>query len=149
MKVLSDYAWHFNYMMDKTYSVDNNNRLVIKRKEEELIPEGSFLADEANQLIYRLNEPDAWRTKYNLPKEIAFIGAWKINSNYDLELQLEQKKPASGKDVLTLKGEIISSEKDKLVFEMETTKKDGLSSFSLLKLYGRWQAGEFNQISFL
>lgn len=135
--------------MEQTYFVDKNNLLVIKRKKEWLSPQGYFSLDSENRLVYWLNEPASWRTKYQLPDKIVFSGLWKINSNYDLELELEQKEQAFRKERLTLKGKILSCQKEHIAFEIQTINHDGSDSFYLLKLSGRWQADEYNRITFL
>lgn len=129
--------------------IDIKNRLIIRRKGKRLSPQGYFSLDSENRLVYWLNEPVSWRTKYQLPDKIVFSGVWKINSNYDLELELEQKEQASKKERLTLKGKILSCEKDHVAFEIQTINHDGSDSFYLLKLSGRWQADEYNRITFL
>lgn len=135
--------------MDQTYFLDKFNRLSIKRKDKRFSPEGYFSIDNENRLVYWLNEPVSWRKQYQLPNKIIFSGLWKINSNYDLELELEQKGQGFQKERLTLKGQILSCEKDQIVFEIQSIKNDGLDSFHLLKLSGRWQADEYNRLSFL
>ena len=135
--------------MPQDYSVDAYNRLVVRRKREELIPQGSFSIDKDNRLIYWLNEPSGWRAKYQLPAKLVFIGGWKLNPNYDLELELKREKPNLSRETLALKGRIIACEKDSLVFEIQSIKKDGLDSFNLLKLSGNWQADDFNRLTFL
>ena len=135
--------------MPETYSVDAYNRLVIRRKEKELTPQGLFSTDKDNRLIYWLNEPSAWRAKYQLPEKLVFIGQWKLNPDYGIELEVRQNKPDLNRESLTLKGEIIACEKDSLVFEIHSLKKNGLDSFNLLKLSGKWQADEFNRLTFL
>ena len=136
-------------MMERAFFVDKNNRLVIKRKKESFLPQGYFSVDSDNRLVYWLNEPRTWRTTYQFPDKIIFSGLWKINSNYDLELELEQKEQVSKKERLTLKGKILSCEKDQIVFEIQTINNNGLDSFYLLKLSGRWQADEYNRLTFL
>ena len=135
--------------MPRDYSVDAYNRLVVRREKEELIPQGSFSTDKDNRLIYWLNEPVAWRAKYQLPRKLLFTGQWKLNSDYGLELELRQNRPSFNRETLALKGRIIACEKDTLVFEIHSLKKNGLDSFNLLKLSGNWQADEFNRLTFL
>lgn len=135
--------------MPQTYSVDAYNRLVIRRKKEELTAQGLFSTDKDNRLIYWLNEPSAWQAKYQLPKKIVFTGRWKLNPDYGLELEVRQNRLSLNRETLALKGEIIACEKDSLVFEIHSLKKNGLDSFNLLKLSGKWQADEFNRLTFL
>lgn len=152
--------------MKHRYSVNNNNQLLIKpSKAKVAIPvRGRFSVDKNNQLIYRLNEPESWQKKYNLPSKVSFTGNWKLNSNYDLELNLTETRSQYRGDRLILKGEIISTDRDTLAFEIITYEK-GLSSISLnqsqtkgtvpktthiqlLKLSGSWQTDDFNRIIF-
>jgi len=125
---------------------------------------GRFSIDKNNRLIYWLNEPAAWRRLYNLPSKVSFIGNWKLNSNYDLELNLDETKSQYKGERLILKGEIISTDRDTLAFEIITHEKGlsptqlnrsstkgtvpAFSHIQLLKLTGSWQADEFNRIIF-
>ncbi len=154
--------------MKYRYSVNNNNQLLIKSSKAKVaIPvRGRFSVDKNNQLIYWLNEPASWRRLYNLPSKVSFIGNWQLNPNYDLELNLDETKSQYKEDRLILKGEIISTDRDTLAFEIISYNKQGLSptqlnrsstkgtvpAFShirLLKLTGSWQADEFNRIIFM
>ncbi len=146
--------------MKYKYSVDSNNQLVIKPSKTKMpLPvNGKFDIDENNQLIYWLNEPDAWRREYSLPNKIRFIGNWQLNSNYDLELVLDETQDQLKGNPLVLKGEIISTDRDTLVFEVIShRRKQGLSPkgtvpetshIQLLKLSGFWQADEYNRLCF-
>lgn len=131
--------------MQIRYSVDNNNRLIISRNGKVISPSGFFEIDESNRLVYWLNEPARWRKQYGFGEKIIFIGKWSLNQNYDLELRLED----DSKDVLRIKGEIISAQAKRLVFELKTFEENGLTRFRLLKLSGTWQADEYNQLSFV
>ena len=153
--------------MRRHYSINSNNQLFIKPPKQKVsIPvRGRFSIDKNNQLIYWLNEPASWRRLYNLPSKVSFIGNWKLNSNYDLELNLGETKSQYKGERLILKGEIISTDSDTLTFEI-ITHKQGLSPSELsrsrfkgtvpeathiqiIKLTGSWQADEFNRIIFM
>ncbi len=131
------------------FSTDNSNRLLITRGREEIVPEGSFKINKDNSLSYWLNEPQAWRLKYNLPKEIKFEGSWKINDNYDLELNFSRGKLDGRGEKIILKGEIISTGRDVLAFEFHAQDKTGNKEFQILELSGSWSCGEQNEIIFL
>lgn len=137
--------------MKYKYYLNNKNQLVIKHREQKTaIPvRGSFSVDKNNQLIYWLNEPENWRRQYKLPPKISFIGNWRLNSNYDLELSLDEAKEEYKGGSLVLKGEIISTDRDALAFQIITQDKQGASHIQILKLNGRWKADEFNRINFL
>lgn len=137
------------------YSIDDGNHLFVSNNKENLPINGSFSIEKDNRLVYWLNETPAWRRKYKLPEKIAFTGHWKLNSNYDLELEVQRDKDngnspsrRASMGQLALKGEIISCESDKLVFQIKSVNKNGLTTFSLLKLSGAWKADAFNQIYF-
>jgi len=135
--------------MLRKFFIDNNNRLIIIQDEEALQPKGTFTIDEANRLVYCLNETIEWRKRYKFPEKIVLTGNWSLNPNYDLEFICHSR--ASGdpdNSILELKGEIILCESNKLIFEIKTVDKNGLAHFRLLKLSGIWQADDFNQIFF-
>jgi len=134
--------------MIKNYRIDENNRLVIKNRKGAIRPGGSFSIDQKNRLIYWLNEPLAWRRKYHLPEKLVFCGNWKLNTNHNLELELQQARIKVQQEPLVLKGKIISAEADKLVLEIKSTDRDGLLNFRILQLTGVWQADDLNQLSF-
>lgn len=131
------------------YTVDNFNHLVIKQKHKRLIADGRFLIDKDNRLIYWLNEPSPWRRQYDLPDKISFKGNWRLNPNYDLELNLVETKEQFEGDRLVLKGEIISADRDTMVLEIKSLDNQGLLHIQILKLAGSWQADEYNRISFV
>ncbi len=134
--------------MPAKYLIDKNNRLLLKKEGEAVPLNGSFSLDEKNRLIYWLNEPLVWRRKYHLPGKIVFCGNWKLNTNHDLELEIQQARLKARQEPLVLKAKIISAETDKLVFEIKSTDRDGLLNFRILQLTGVWQADDLNQLSF-
>ncbi len=134
--------------MPSIYRIDKNNRLIIKKRKEALRPDGSFSVDKKNRLIYRLNEPLAWRRKYNLPTKIVFYGNWRLNANHDLELELQQERIKSEQEPLVFKGRIISGESDKLALEIRSLDNNGLLKLRILELKGVWQADDLNQLTF-
>ncbi|MFH1247925.1 MAG: hypothetical protein V1490_02085, partial [Candidatus Omnitrophota bacterium] len=132
----------------RAYSVDKNNRLVIKDGRQKKVIDGKFSVNKNNQLRYWLNEPDAWRRKYGFPKRIELTGNWKLNPNHDLELRLNRASELSGRDTLALKGNIVAVNAQELVFEINTVDKRGLSHVRLIKLSGSWQADQDNRLTF-
>ncbi len=125
------------------YSVDKNNRLVIGLNGTKLIPDGSFSIDNKNRLVYWLNKPQSFKRKYLPSDKIVFTGKWSLNPNHDLEFEISESR-----DILVLKGEIISAGADKLAFEINSVKNHGLNQFRVLELTGVWGADRANQIFF-
>ena len=136
-------------MLKPSYSVDSSNRLVISREKNKIIPDGRFTISEGNGLTYWLNEPLDWRRKYGLTQEIKFEGNWKLNNNYDLELDLSQNTRKSPEEKIVLKGEIISTDRDTLAFEMKSQDKSGKNEFQIIKLSGSWASDKENSLIFL
>jgi hypothetical protein len=136
--------------MKNKYSLNSKNQLLIKppKQKKPITARGRFGVDKNNELVYWLNEPSAWRRLYNLPAKISFKGNWKLNSNYDLELGLQESKNQHRDERLVFKGEVISTDRDTLVFEMISRDSRGESHIQLLKLSGSWQADGFNRIIF-
>jgi hypothetical protein len=135
--------------MKNRYTVDKFNRLVIKQRHKRFLTGGRFSIDKNNQLIYWLNEPISWRREYSLPKKIVFKGRWQLNKNYDLELVLDKTKKQFQDDILVIKGNIISTDRDTLAFETKTYDQNGLLHIRILKLSVIWFADETNRLSFI
>lgn len=135
--------------MKRRYTIDNYNRLIIRDKQKTLVTNGRFGMDKNNQLIYWLNESKHWHRLYALPPRISFQGNWQLNSNYDLELILNDTENQFKGDSLVLKGKIISIDRDTLAFELKSLDRYGQTHIQLLKLGGFWQADKYNRLSFL
>lgn len=140
--------------MKHKYSINKYNQLLIfsPKSKIPLQPQGSFKINQENRLEYWLNEPQSWRRVYNLPRKIVFKGEWQLNPNHDLELALNKTRTQADEERLTLKGNIISVENNKLAFEIisQGGKMDpALQTFRILKLIGTWQADERNRLVFL
>ncbi len=140
--------------MKLKYSINKYNQLLIipPNSKTPLQPKGAFKINKENQLEYWLNEPQAWRRIYNQPRKIVFKGNWQLNPNHDLELVLNKTRSQADEERLTLKGNIISVEKNKLAFEIISQGgriDPALQTFRILKLIGTWQADEDNRLAFL
>jgi hypothetical protein len=135
--------------MKNKYAVDNLNRLLIKQKDKTLLALGEFSIDQKNRLLYWLNEPDSWRREYGLPKKVIFKGSWNLTRNYDLALVLDRTEEQSQGDVLNIKGNVISTDRDTLAFEIKTYDQNGLLHIRILKLSVIWLTDETNRLSLL
>ena len=128
--------------------IDQNNNLSIEKNGQQLKPRGRFAVDKDNRLVYWLNAPFAWQRKYRAGSFFVFTGKWKLNTNHDLELKLEKSKAWQKNAVLVLKGDIVSSDKDRLVFQIKSRDDRGSSQLYFLELKGNWQADKYNRINF-
>jgi len=73
---------------------------------------------------------------------------WRLNSNHDLELVVTDTADLEGKEVLTLKADIIGVSSDELTCIVTSKKQRDVEVASILKLKGKWQADENNRLSF-
>lgn len=137
--------------MKYRYSLNNDNLLIIKspKTRKPLMANGKLGIDKDNRLIYWLNEPSNWHRVYNLPKKLVFRGSWQLNKNYDLGLILDKTKRQVQDDILVIKGNIISVDKDVLAFEVKSYDTDGLLHVRILKLSITWLTDETNRLSFI
>ena len=144
--------------MKTKYSVTADNRLTVKpaKSKRSLALNGRFTANKKNELAYEVNEPLAWRREYDIPHKIRLRGKWRLDKDHDLEFVTEEPKDKSAKGVLLLRGRLIAAEADSFVFEMRSAVRDNKrepevigTSIYLLKLEGKWQADENNQLTFL
>jgi hypothetical protein len=131
------------------FAVDEDNRLVVRQVKFKTAAEGRFIVSEDNSLIYWLNEPLAWQRKYHLPPQIKFTGNWKLNDNYDLELNLLENPSQSALDKLVLRGEVFSTDRDTFAFEFRSRDKSGNKEFQVLKFSGSWVSDQSSGIVFL
>jgi len=135
--------------MKTKYSIDSNNRLIVKSVGENVVPDGSFSTDKSNRLIYQLNEAQSWRRQYALPPRIVFKGVWNLDSNHDLTLILDKNKNQFQGDILIIKGNIISGDTDILAFEVKSYDRDGLLHIQILKLNITLFSDESNRLCFM
>ncbi len=136
--------------MKDRYSINQNNQLLVLGPpgKKPLIVDGQLHIDKNNRFSYWLNEPTAWRKKYDFPSRVILEGNWRLNANYDLELSLNEARDQFKGGELAIKGDIISVDNDALVFQVKSQDKAGHSHVQLLKLTGSWQVDQQNQLSF-
>ncbi|RJP29017.1 MAG: hypothetical protein C4533_04265 [Candidatus Omnitrophota bacterium] len=149
------------------YSVDNNNRLIIKKpgSKRAITVNGRFKADKNNNLIYELNEPNRWRIKENLPSKIEFEGRWSLDKDHNLVFTVTGSKENGRLQRLVLKGDILAVNDNSLRFEIKTVEEKGvyfnnlgpdktsvhkfyLGHFYLMAITGLWCADKKNRLTF-
>lgn len=134
--------------MKERVSVDGENRLILQTAQGNRVLDGSFVIERDNSLGYDLNELPLWFREAGYKEKLSFDGNWSLNENCDLEFRLRQAGIQGETQILTLKGAIISTESDKLVFEIKSRNKNSQSEFTILNLNGQWQADAHNRICF-
>ncbi len=130
------------------YSTDSLNRLVVQKDERAHPVEGVWTV-EKNNLVFEPSPKSPLTKELNLARKIRFEGNWHLTDNKDLKLVLIDTDNQVKNDELEIKGRIISAEADAIVFQMHCIKEPSVDRISLLRLGGRWQADEFNQLAFI
>lgn len=130
------------------YSTDSSNRLIVRKGKRKYPLEGEFTV-ERNNLVFEPSRKSTFTKRLNLPRKIKFEGNWHLTDNKDLKLILIETDNQVKNDELKINGRIISAEKDAIIFQMHCIKEPDIDKIGLLRLGGRWQADEFNQLAFL
>lgn len=134
--------------MKLRYSTDSLNRLVVLRDGKKYPIEGVFSVEE-NNLAFFPSQKSLFTKELDLPRKMRFEGNWRLTENKDLKFVLIETDNQIKNDELELKGQIISAEDNALVFQMHCLKEPDVDTVRLIRLGGRWQADEFNQLTFL
>jgi hypothetical protein len=130
------------------YSIDNKNRLVIRRAGKALVPDGKFFLDGRNRLSYIAGESAAWKREYHVPSRIDLEGTWALDEDHNFVLRLAEIKSKGERTGLTLKGDIISVEGNRLALELKSKDRRGNTHIQILQFSGNWQADEQNRFTF-
>ncbi|MDD5584800.1 MAG: hypothetical protein PHV55_07075, partial [Candidatus Omnitrophica bacterium] len=135
--------------MKRRYRTTKNNRLIVQRGKEQIDPDGTFVIEDDNKLVYVINEPKVFREQYDLPQRIDLTGTWSLNENHDIVFTLKKTKEQYAAEELYLKAELLDTRGDALIFSLGTTEKSGKQIIRLLQLRGKWQADRHNRLCFL
>jgi hypothetical protein len=133
-----------------SYSVNKDNQLTVKispKSKAKVLP-GEFKLDNNNCLIYKIKKPKRWQRSINLPDKIQLPGRWKLNSNHDLVLKLKDEGVRGGARRLIVKGNLLDSSGDELLFVIRSKVSGEVTKVSLLKFKGTWNTDRFNRINF-
>src|SRR3989338_10351638 len=135
------------------YEVDPHNRLVLDKSggKSDLtkfrkVLDGQFKTDEFNNLSYHVKSPLS--EGEDIPHQIKLKGVWSLADDHALRLTLDKWGRETFGDQITLQGEIVDVSENSLLFAVTTTTKEDTKSIYVLNLGGRWQADEFNRLSF-
>jgi len=131
------------------YYLDIDNRFVIKSGSKKLYPRGKFLIDKKNRLSYIIFEPISWRKKEAVARKITFEGTWSLDDNHTVIFTLHRtrRQPDGGQFYFT--SELVDARSDALIFSLATKEQPRVSVVRLVQLQGRWQADQYNRLTFL
>ena len=128
------------------YEIDPHNRLVAGLPRFRKVINGRFRLDKKNALSYHVKAPVPYG--HSVPHQVKFRGKWSLTRAHDLRLTLDKWARRTFGDMLTLKGDIISVNKNSLLFSLTTKTKENKRSTYVLKMAGSWQADKNNRLTF-
>lgn len=136
--------------MDKIkYELDPYNRLTAadsSLRGMRKVLEGRFRGSGNNTLTYHVKSPLPAGIKS--PHQLKLKGEWSLTGGSQLSFALDKSARETFGDQITLQGEIISAQKNSLLFALTGRTKENTPSVYLLELTGSWQADERNRLTF-
>jgi len=140
-------------MQKLRYEIDPHNRLIVKNaSRKSLLPhfrkvlDGRFKTDKNNILTYHVKAP--FPKGSSVPHQVKIMGKWSLDKDHNLKLTLDKWGRKTFGDKLTLKGNIISVNKNSICFSLTTRTKENTESIYTLRLLGSWQADKYNRLIF-
>lgn len=138
------------------YELDPHNRLVVKESGKRLpiskfrrVLDGTFRMGRSNSLRYHVKSSlDRSKSAIKVPHQLKLKGRWSLTDNHDLRLTLDKWGRKTFGDQITLQGEIVGAERDRLIFAVTTRTKERALSTYTLKLEGAWMADKKNRLVF-
>jgi len=128
------------------YELDPHNRLIANLYGVRRVLEGQFRIGPRNKLIYDIKTPVPQDAK--APHQVKLQGAWSLTKEHNLRFTIDKWQRKTFGDQLTLRGEILSVNKNSLLFALTTRTAKGQTSLYTLELSGAWQADARNRLTF-
>ncbi len=133
------------------YEVDPHNRLILKKtgKKSEVsgfraVLDGKFEIGEDNTLIYHVKKSQGIDT----PQQVKLRGKWALDDEHNLVLTLDKWANQIAGNKLTLESELIDTKDNMLIFSLSSKDSEGNDHIYIVNLGGRWQADEYNRLTF-
>ncbi len=133
------------------YEIDPHNRLIYEKiGEESEVPcfrtvlDGSFEIDENNYVTYHVKKSQV----SDIPQQVKLKGAWFLNQDHNLVLTLDKWGNQIAGNKLTIQSELIDAKDNRLSFAVTSKDSEGNSHIYIVQFGGRWQADEYNRLSF-
>jgi len=133
------------------YEIDPHNRLIYEKTGEEsevprfrTVLDGEFEIDENNCVTYHVKKSQV----SDIPQQVKLRGKWALDDEHHLVLTLDKWGNQIAGNKLTVESELIDAKDNKLAFAVTSKDSENNSHIYILKLGGRWQADEYNQLIF-
>jgi hypothetical protein len=149
------------------YEIDPHNRLIYEKtgKKSEVpwfraVLDGSFEIDENNYVTYHVKKSQAScgerspelaegrsRTT-DIPQQVKLKGQWSLDKEHNLVLTLDKWGNQIAGNKLTVESELIDAKDNRLSLAVTSKDSEENNHIYIVKLGGRWQADEYNRLTF-
>src|SRR3989338_973850 len=133
------------------YEIDPHNRLVYEKtgKESEVprfraVLDGAFEVDENNNVTYHVKKSQV----SDIPQQVKLRGKLALDNEHNLVLTLDKWGNQIAGNKLTVESELIDAKDNKLSFAVTSKDSENNTHIYIIKIGGRWQADEYNRLSF-
>ena len=133
------------------YEIDPHNRLIYEKTGEEsevpgfrTVLDGSFEIDENNYVTYHVKKSQA----FDIPQQVKLRGKWALDNEHNLVLTLDKWGNQIAGNKLTVESELIDAKDNRLSFAVTSKDSENNTHIYIVKLGGRWQADEYNRLTF-
>ncbi|MBI4708509.1 MAG: hypothetical protein HY761_11400 [Candidatus Omnitrophica bacterium] len=133
------------------YEIDPHNRLIYEKTGEEsevpwfrTVLDGEFEIDENNCVTYHVKKSQG----SDVPQQVKLRGKWSLDKEHNLVLTLDKWGNQIAGNKLTVESELIDAKDNKLSFAVTSKDSENNTHIYIVKLGGRWQADEYNRLTF-
>ena len=133
------------------YEIDPHNRLIYEKSQEKsevprfrTVLDGEFEIDENNCVTYHVKKSQV----SDIPQQVKLRGKWALDDEHNLVLTLDKWGNQIAGNKLTVESELIDAKGNMLSFAVTSKDSENNTHIYILKLSGRWQADEYNQLTF-
>lgn len=133
------------------YEIDPHNRLIYEKTGEEsevpgfrTVLDGTFEIDENNSVIYHVKKSQG----SDIPQQVKLRGKLALDDEHNLTLTLDKWGNQIAGNKLTVESELIDAKDNMLSFAVTSKDSENNTHIYIVKLGGRWQADEYNRLSF-
>ena len=106
--------------------------------------DGTFEIDENNNVTYHVKKSQGT----DIPQQVKLRGNWALDNEHNLVLTLDKWGNQIAGNKLTVESELIDAKDNRLSFAVTSKDSENNTHIYIVKLGGRWQADEYNRLTF-
>ncbi|MDI6758947.1 MAG: hypothetical protein QMD94_04685 [Candidatus Omnitrophota bacterium] len=132
------------------YEIDPHNRLICEKIKEGCINrfrtvlDGTFEIGKNNYIIYHVKKSQG----LDISQQLKLRGNWSIDNEHNLVFTLDKWGNQIAGNKFTVQSELITAKDNSVSFALTQKDTQGCSHAYILRLSGRWQADEYNCLTF-